>query len=126
VGETAVICTQLPGALRQAANVWDARRIERELPRLEPVIPIPFEPEHVAETLGEFGEVVDLIEGSCFAPDGLAMLTRAFARRHAGLRLGDLPALRCPFLVSVVPRVRGRGEPGHGDALPAVLRRLRG
>ena len=84
--EAAVICTQLPEPLRQAANVRDERRIERELARWEPVIPIPFEPEHVTETVREFGEVVDLIEDGCFAPADLATLqtrlpgtTRTFA-----------------------------------------------
>ena len=84
--ETAVICTQLPEALRHAAGMGDERRIEHELAHWEPVIPIPFEPEHVAETVREFGTVVDLIEGGCFAPVDLATLqgrlpgtTRTFA-----------------------------------------------
>ena len=72
--ETAVICTQLPEALRQAAMVRDERRIEHELARWEPVIPIPFEPEHVAETVREFGEIVDRIEGGCFTPPDLITL----------------------------------------------------
>ena len=84
--ETAVICTQLPDALRQAANVGDVRGIERELARWEPVIAVPFEPEHVNETVREFGAVVDLIEDGCFTPADLATLqgrlpgtTRTFA-----------------------------------------------
>ncbi len=86
VDETAVICTQLPDALRQAANVRDERGIERELARWEPVIPIPFEPEHIAETVAAFGAVVDQIEDGCFSPADLATLqarlagtTRTFA-----------------------------------------------
>jgi hypothetical protein len=84
--ETAVICTQLPETLRQAAIVRDERRIAHELARWEPVVPIPFEPEHLAETVAEFGETVDLIESGCFAPADLATLqtrlpgaTRTFA-----------------------------------------------
>lgn len=84
--ETAVICTQLPDALRQAIGMGDQRRAEYELARWEPVIPIPFEPEHVAETVTQFGAVVDLIEDGCFAPADLATLqgrlpgtTRTFA-----------------------------------------------
>ncbi len=84
--ETAVICTQLPEALRQAAGVRDERRMEYELARWEPVIPIPFEPEHVAETVQAFGEIVDRIEDGAFAPADLATLqtrlsgtTRTFA-----------------------------------------------
>lgn len=84
--ETAVICTQLPETLKQAIAAGDERRITYELERWEPVIPIPFEPEHVAETVREFGEVVDLIEEGWFAPADLATLqsrlagtTRTFA-----------------------------------------------
>ena len=86
LAETAVICTQLPDALRQAAALHDERRIEHELTRWEPVIPIPFEPEHVTETVAEFGAVVDLIEDGCFVPADLTTLqarlpgtTRTFA-----------------------------------------------
>lgn len=84
--ETAVICTQLPDALRQAANVRDERRMEYELGRWQPLIPIPFQPEHVAETVQDFGEIVDRIEEGFFAPADLALLqtrlpgtTRTFA-----------------------------------------------
>lgn len=84
--ETAVICTQLPEALRQAANVRDERRIEYELARWDPVIPIPLQPEHVTETVRGVGAVVDKIEDGVFAPADLTTLqtrlpgtTRTFA-----------------------------------------------
>lgn len=84
--ETAVICTQLPETLKQAIAAGDERRIAYELERWEPVIPISFEPAHVAETVRAFGEVVDRIEEGCFAPPDLATLqsympgtTRTFA-----------------------------------------------
>jgi hypothetical protein len=84
--ETAVICTQLPEALRQAVGVRDEHRIAHELARWEPVIQIPFEPEHVAETVQTFGEIVDRIEDGVFAPADLTTLqtrlsgtTRTFA-----------------------------------------------
>ena len=84
--ETAVICTQLPEGLKQAVGMGDGRRIEYELTRWEPVIPTPFEPEHVAETIGSFGAVVDMIEDGAFAPPDLVTLqqrlpgtTRTFA-----------------------------------------------
>ena len=84
--ETAVICTQLPETLRQATNMRDERRMEHELARWEPVIPIPFEPEHVVETVQAFGEIVDRIEDGAFTPVALATLqtrlpgtTRTFA-----------------------------------------------
>ncbi len=84
--EAAVICTQLPEMLRQALGVGDEQRIEYELTQWEPVIPIPFETEHVAKTVQEFGEVVDQIEDGCFAPADLTTLqgrlagtTRTFA-----------------------------------------------
>lgn len=84
--ETAVICIQLPETLKQAIAAGDERRIAYKLERWEPVIPISFEPAHVAETVRAFGEVVDRIEEGCFAPPDLATLqshmpgtTRTFA-----------------------------------------------
>ncbi len=60
--------------------------MEYELSRWEPLIPIPFEPEHVAETVQDFGEIVDRIEDGAFAPADLTTLqtrlpgtTRTFA-----------------------------------------------
>lgn len=47
-----------------------------ELARWSPVIPIPFEPEHVAETVRQFSEVVDLIEDGRFTPADLTTLHR--------------------------------------------------
>jgi len=72
--ETAVICTQLPEGLNQAVGSGVEQRIEFELARWEPVIPTPFEPEHVVETIAAFGEVVDEIEDGAFAPRDLATL----------------------------------------------------
>jgi hypothetical protein len=84
--ETAVICTQLPETLKRAIAMGDERRIEVELAQWEPVISVPFEPEHVAETVVELGAVVDQIEDGCFAPADLTTLqgrlpgtTRTFA-----------------------------------------------
>ena len=84
--ETAVICTQLPEALRQATSARDERRMVYEMARWDPVIPIPFDPEHVAETVHAFGAIVDRIEDGAFAPADLLTLqtrlegtTRTFA-----------------------------------------------
>jgi hypothetical protein len=72
--ETAVICTQLPEALRRAATAGDEQRVEHELERWEPVIAIPFAAEHVQETVRAFGNVVDQIEDGDFGPPALATL----------------------------------------------------
>jgi len=84
--ETAIICTQLPEALKHAADARDEQRIARELARWEPLIPVPFALEHVADTVRHFGEIVDKIEDGAFAPTGLPTLqaglpgtTRTFA-----------------------------------------------
>ncbi|MBK6433912.1 MAG: hypothetical protein IPF85_25010 [Anaerolineae bacterium] len=113
--ETAVICTQLPEALKQAANVRDERRMAYELGRWEPVIPIPFEPGHVAETVREFGETVDEIEDGCFAPPDLTTLQ---ARLPGTTHLCDryLSLLRRPLLVRVVPAMRTRRAVGSKHA----------
>jgi hypothetical protein len=72
--ETAIICTQLPEALRIAATQQDEQRIARELPRWDPLIAVPFAPEHVDDTVRHFGEIVDKIEDGAFAPIGLPTL----------------------------------------------------
>lgn len=73
--ETAVICTQLPEALRTALSEGDERRTEHELAHWNPLIGVPFDPEHVDDTIREFGEVVDQIEDGEFAPPPLGKLT---------------------------------------------------
>ena len=72
--ETAVICTQLPEALRQALTERDERRTEIELERWNPLVDVPFDPDHVTSTIGDFGAVVDEIEDGAFAPASLAKL----------------------------------------------------
>ncbi len=76
----------MPETLRQAGPAQDQRRIDQELAHWEPVIPVPFEPAHVADTVRIFGETVDKIEDGYFTPVDLDTLqarlpgtTRTFA-----------------------------------------------
>jgi hypothetical protein len=72
--QTAVICTQLPEGLKHGVAAGDRRRVEFELARWDPVIPVPFQTERVADTIRAFGETVDAIEAGEFAPPALAVL----------------------------------------------------
>jgi hypothetical protein len=42
----------------------------------DPVIPIPFDKEHVKDTIADFGKVVDTIENKTFAPAPVTVLQR--------------------------------------------------
>lgn len=72
--ETAVIATQFPGPLKRALNEDDERKIDHELAKWEPIVPIPFSQQRVEETIQEFAGVVDKIEGREFAPPPLSKL----------------------------------------------------
>lgn len=85
----AIICTRFPPALKEALETGDEQRLEEELPKWDPVIEISFSNEHVRQTIGEFGQVVDAIEDSQFGP--------APVRKLQVVRPGE----RAPFAVAV-------------------------
>lgn len=87
--ETAIICTAYPQTMREALRENDGDRIEFELKRWNPLIDIPFSAEHVGQTIQEFGEVVDQIEGRAFGPPPLEKL------------MSRLPGIRTTFAVHV-------------------------
>lgn len=72
--ETAIIATAFPNTLREAMGRKDERLIEREMERWNPLVEIPLEQRNVAETIDEFGAVVDLIEDKVFAPPPVSRL----------------------------------------------------
>ncbi len=72
--QTAIIATSLPVTLREAVRKDDQRYITKEIQRWQPLIDIPFNQEKVAETISEFGEVVDAIESRQFQPPSLEKL----------------------------------------------------
>jgi hypothetical protein len=85
----AVICTRFPAAIKEALEEGDEARVERELPRWNPVIDVEFDEGRVRQTIAEFGQVVDLIEDSAFAP--------APVEKLKAVRPGE----RAPFAVAV-------------------------
>jgi len=72
---TAVISTEIPRPLRQAISAGIEDRVEKELAKWNPLVDVPFEPEHVEDTIREFGAVVDAIEDGEFGPLPVEMLT---------------------------------------------------
>jgi hypothetical protein len=85
--DTAVITTQFPQSLSDAIRSGDRARIDEEVSKWEPVVPIDFAQDHVMRTVEEFGEVIDKIEAGEFQPPTVAMLRkeevkgRSFASR---------------------------------------------
>ncbi len=71
---TAVIATQFPRTLKKAIDADDEAKLEREMEKWNPVIPIPFSQEKVEETIHKFACVVDNIEGRVFSPPSIQQL----------------------------------------------------
>lgn len=74
--DTAIIATQFPKSL-DAAYEGQAQypgRLEEEIAKWEPVIPVPLDDQHVEETIREFGKVVDCIEEGSFKPASVERL----------------------------------------------------
>lgn len=71
---TAVIATQFPRTLKKAIDDGDDDKMERELEKWEPVIPIPFSQEKVEDTINKFACVVDMIENREFQPPSIDKL----------------------------------------------------
>lgn len=65
---TAVISTDFPSDLKDAMRERDVFKISQAVDRWDPEIPIPYQPEHVTETIRDFAEAVDNIENHRFAP----------------------------------------------------------
>ena len=67
--ETAVISTSFPEVVKDAWESGDEMRLEDELQRWNPLVEVPFNIEHIEETIRDFGKTVDAIEdGLFFAP----------------------------------------------------------
>lgn len=71
---TAVISTPLPDRLEMAIRKRNPELIQREVESWQPIIPIGYEEEEVEEMINNFGEVVEKIESSEFAPPDVDVL----------------------------------------------------
>jgi hypothetical protein len=72
--ETAIIGTRLPPEIHAALDAGDEQRLQFAVQNWNPLVPIPFDAQHVEETIEEFGHVVDDIEERHFAPVGINRL----------------------------------------------------
>lgn len=72
--ETAIISTNFPIAVKEALTSDIPGHLDYELERWNPIVPIPFDEERLAETIAHFGEVVDAIEDGEFDPVPLEKL----------------------------------------------------
>jgi hypothetical protein len=71
---TAVISTAYPNSLKLAFSSNDAKRIDYEFSKWDPLIEIPYEYSQVQSTIKDFAKIVDKIETNCFAPPGIEHL----------------------------------------------------
>lgn len=71
---TAVIATSIPSSLREALAGADAKRLDFELSKWDPVIEIPVDKHKVKATIDDFASIVDKIEGNCFEPASMETL----------------------------------------------------
>lgn len=91
--ETNIIVTTFPLSLRAAFESNDAKRIDQEIAKWEPLIPIGFDHMQVQETIQRFGEIVDRIEDRHFAPPELDYLNTTFPGTNA--RFGTRVCRNC-------------------------------
>lgn len=71
---TAIIATQFPRSLKKAIDSDDEDKLQKELEKWDPVIPIPFSQEKVEDTIRKFACVVDKIENREFQPPSVELL----------------------------------------------------
>jgi hypothetical protein len=71
---TAIIATQFPRSIKKAIDADDDEKLQRELEKWDPVIPIPFSQEKVGDTINKFACVVDKIESREFKPPSVDFL----------------------------------------------------
>jgi hypothetical protein len=69
---TAIIATAYPASVKEALS--DPHELATALARWNPLIEIPCNPQHVQETIADFGAVVDQIEEKVFAAPPVAKL----------------------------------------------------
>jgi len=73
---TAIIATQFPKSLKRAIDSDEEEKLQKELEKWDPVIPIPFSQEKVGDTITKFACVVDKIESRDFKPPSLEQLQK--------------------------------------------------
>lgn len=74
--ETAVIATSFPERLEKAIKSGNQDEIVEAMEEWDPLIPIPFDKEHVKDTIADFGKAVDAIEDKTFGPAPVEVLKR--------------------------------------------------
>jgi hypothetical protein len=86
--ETAIISTHVPLHVREMLQGSDPAKREKALEEWSPVIPIPFDPQKVGDTIQDFGGVVDGIESGSFSPPPTTTLNkRQYGKKTFGARV---------------------------------------
>ena len=112
-GQTAVISTHLPAAVKDAISGGDAETIADEMGRWEPVIPIRFDADNVETTIQDLGKVVNRIEGGKCSSASVARLRKRDGERTFGDRVcGSCDVRNRARLREYADAPRGRIPPG--------------
>jgi hypothetical protein len=79
LNETAVIATRLPDALDAAYTNRNRNpsAFENEIAQWDPIISIPFDNQHVQDTVQAFASTVDRIEDGAYSPPPVSDLYRS-------------------------------------------------
>ncbi len=80
--ETGIIGTRLPPQINRALDSGNQEQLEYAMQNWDPLVPLPFDPQNVYDTIEEFSAVVDDIEGHRFAPAGLDRLRQIVYRNE--------------------------------------------
>lgn len=92
--QVAVIATRPTPSLRYVLSGGDPRAIERAIQAWQPVLELKVQEEAVAETVADFGRVVDAIEEHRFAPPAVDVL-RAPSRPGGKVTFGTDVCVNC-------------------------------
>lgn len=100
--EMAIIATDLPDPVRLALARENQAELDYALSQWQPLVPIEFDEERVEQTIREFGQVVDNIEGGRFMPPALDRLNE-FMPGTRNIRFGTHVCRNCDARFSCAP-----------------------
>jgi len=93
--QTAIIATAYPKEVKKALNEEDNIALAEALEAWEPVVNIPFNPQHVQDMIADFSEIVDAIEDRNFIPPPVNRLNQKYRVRGRETRFATQICNNC-------------------------------
>ncbi len=93
--QTAIIATAYPKEVKSALSEGDEAALTAALEAWNPVVPIPFQQQHVQEMIADFSEVVDAIEDRNFVPPPVERLNQKYKVRGKETRFATQICSNC-------------------------------